>query len=559
MRHFSLFFLGLLFTGLIFAGICSATDQEHAIRQVLEDFLVNQPTASLSMITTGTDPAIIDRQLLGLYVRNRMQPFWLEQGGLNSKAKALVKTLQDSASDGLSPDDYKVAEILTLEPRQDEASRARLDVLLTLALVRYIADIKEGSADPCLLDPVLFASARDQEVDIQQVVDQALQTEDIVSFLKDQAPSHAAYQGLRRALARYRQIEGNGGWKQIPTGKTIHPGDSDPRLPLIAQRLEITGELKSIPRVYESYDQELVEAVKKFQSHFLLDQDGVIGKNTLEALNIPVSHLIHQIIVNMERWRWLPHRFSGKQLLVNIAAFQLFGTTDEHVDISMPVIVGKVYHKTPVFTGNMRYLEINPYWNIPDSIAMKEMVPHMQKNPHYLQENNIRMFNGWQENAPEVNPATIDWNSIGSGIKRYRLRQDPGPDNALGRIKFMFPNKYDVYLHDTPTHHLFLKTKRSFSHGCIRVSQPQELASYLLTGSKNSLTVEQLNQLVAEKKRKVLLLDDSIPVHIIYLTAKALPDSDEVFFYPDIYERDALLEKALFSRQPLSQCDYPAK
>ncbi len=382
-----------------------------------------------------------------------------------------------------------------------------------------------------------------------------MQADDIAGFLKTQAPAHSAYQGLRKALSRYRQLEQNGGWESIPSGKTIRPGESDPRIPLITQRLASTGELATA-RTSHLYNQELMEAIKKFQSHHLLEQDGIIGKNTLKALNIPVSKLVRQIIINMERWRWLPHQFVDKQLIVNIAEFQLFGTTDEHVDINMPVIVGKVYHKTPVFTGSMRYLEVNPYWNIPDSIAVNEIVPHMQENPDYLQENNIRIFDGWEEDAPEVDPASIDWHTVGNKVKGYRLRQEPGPDNALGRIKFIFPNKHNVYLHDTPAHHLFLKTKRDFSHGCIRVSRPLELGAYLLAENKKPLSVEQLEELVATKERKVILLDQSVPVHVLYLTVKASADNDEVFFYPDIYGRDALLEKALFARVPLSQCRF---
>jgi murein L,D-transpeptidase YcbB/YkuD len=331
----------------------------------------------------------------------------------------------------------------------------------------------------------------------------------------------------------------------------------DPRLPLIVRRLRITGELQDSATVFQRYDPELVEAIKKFQRHFLLEPDGIIGKKTLTALNIPVSELVRKIILNMERWRWLPHRLDGKRIFVNIAGFRLFGTTDEQVEITMPVIVGKVYHKTPVFTGNLRYVEVNPYWNIPDSIAVKEIVPAMQKDPGYLKKHAIRIFKGWAEDAPEINPASINWKAIGQKIKRYRLRQDPGPENALGRIKFIFPNSNNIYLHDTPARRLFTRTTRSFSHGCIRVSKPLHLGAYVLSENKKPLDVEQLSKIIANKQRKIILLDKRLPVHILYQTVRTSPTTGEVFFYPDIYGRDALLSKALFARTPLTQCLYP--
>ncbi|HEB69635.1 MAG TPA: hypothetical protein ENI88_08440 [Desulfobulbus sp.] len=546
----------LLSSFLLSALPAPAGDRNPALHDALVQLLENQPTSTLDMITTGIDPATIDRALLSLYIKNDNQPLWISDNRPGSRAQVLLQTLEESALDGLNPDDYQVAELLTLWDRDDSASRARLDVLLTLVLGRYVADMREGSADPCLLDPKLFAAARDHEVDILQVVNDALQADNLALFLANQAPSHAAYRGLRKALAAYRHLQQNGGWKTIPAGPTIKPGMSDPRIPLVAERLLRTGELTRQTKKSQRYDQELTAAIKKFQNHFLLEPDGIIGKKTLAALNIPLSRLIQRIILNMERWRWLPHRLNGKRIFVNIAGFQLFGATDEQIEITMPVIVGKVYHKTPVFTGSLRYIEINPFWNIPDSIAVNEMVPHMQKDPDYLSKKNIRIFKGWQDNAPEISPAAIDWQTIGKGIKRYRLRQDPGPENALGRIKFMFPNTNNIYLHDTPAHELFLKTKRDFSHGCIRVSRPLDLGEYLLKGNKKPLRAEQLKQLIDSNKRKIILLDKQLPVHILYRTVRASAATGEVFFYPDLYKRDVLLARALFARKPLSQCRY---
>lgn len=555
--YFFIFSCLMLFSTIEGSSL-AATAPVSPIQAALTQFLEDQPTATLNLITTGTDPVLIDQALFKLYREHGMQPLWLTRDSNmpTGRAEDLVQVLQDSFVDGLNPDDYKVAEILTLWNHSDIASRVRLDVLLTMVLGRYVADMREGSADPCLLDPKLFAAARDKEVDLFTVVQNGLNSTNIKNFLRNQAPTHADYTGLKQALAKYRTMLEQGEWDDIPNGKTIRTGMNDPRLPLICNHLQRSGDLVSIPDQCTVYTQQIEAAVKKFQHRFQLEADGVIGKRTVAALNIPISRLIRKIIINMERWRWLPHSLNGKRIFVNIAGFQLFGATDEQVQIRMPVIVGKKYHETPVFTGMMKYLVVNPYWNIPDSIAVKEIVPHMIRNPDYLHEQHIRIFRGWSENAPEIDPTSINWRTIGKNIKRYRLRQDAGPTNALGRIKFIFPNPYHVYLHDTPARQLFKRSNRSFSHGCIRVSRPLDLAVYVLKNMKKHLDKEQLQQLIDTGKRKVILLERRIPVHVLYRTVHVTPEGT-TFFYPDIYGRDALLAGALFSRKPLSQCRYP--
>lgn len=557
MRLLTFFRILSFFRFLFFISPVLASGLQPATHQALADILNSHPTIALGMMTVGTDPDAVDRALLKLYIENNMQPLWFDNNKPDFRALDLLKTLQHSSLDGLNPDDYKVAEIMSLWSADNDRAKAQLDVLLTLVLGRYVADMREGSADPCLLDPKLFAAARDKKVDILQVVNEALQANHISAYLQNQAPAHFAYQKLRKELVHFRRLNRQGGWSTIPDGKTIRPNMEDPRLPLIVHRLRITGELQDSATDFQRYDPELVEAIKKFQRHFLLEPDGIIGKKTLTALNIQVSELVRKIILNMERWRWLPHRLDGKRIFVNIAGFRLFGTTDEQIEITMPVIVGKIYHKTPVFTGSLRYVEINPYWNIPDSIAVKEIVPAMQKDLGYLKKHAIRIFKGWAEDAPEINPASINWKTIGQKIKRYRLRQDPGPENALGRIKFIFPNSNNIYLHDTPARRLFTRTTRSFSHGCIRVSKPLQLGAYVLSENKKPLDVEQLSKIIADKQRKIILLDKRLPVHILYQTVRTSPTTGEVFFYPDIYGRDALLSKALFARTPLTQCLYP--
>ena len=288
-----------------------------------------------------------------------------------------------------------------------------------------------------------------------------------------------------------------------------------------------------------------MKAVKHFQMRHGLAKDGILGAGTRAAMNLPVEKLIRIIEMNMERSRWISHDLDDVRVGVTIAGFKLGVLNNAKLDLAMSVIVGKKYHMTPVFSDMIKYIEINPYWNIPPSIARNEMLPKLKKNPMHLRERNIRVFSNWGEDGKELDSTKIDWSSVGRNIVRYKLRQDPGPDNALGTVKFMFPNTYNVYLHDTPTHSLFNKTDRAFSHGCIRVSMPVELTSHLLGGENEGWGMDRINEIISTRKRTVVPLKKPVPVHITYRTVWIGPD-DSVRFSKDLYGRDKLLEAALY-------------
>ena len=531
-------------------------DGPDKLQQSLSRVLATQPTSRLGFTKFQAEPSAVDRVLLNMYLQHNSRPYWVSNAGPGQKAAALLSVLNTADQDGLNPDHYRLRAIHDLWQSRKPADLAALDVMLTLAMGSYVTDMREGRAAACLLDPKLFAAARDQQVDITEVVRQALTTPDLVSFLRQQAPQHFAYQSLKKTLAAYRVFATRGGWQPIPAGKVLKPGMKDERLALLVDRLTMTADLKATGRPPTTYDGPIVKAVKHFQYRYNLKQDGIIGRATLAALNIPVQDHLRRIIINMERWRWLPHTLDGQRILVNIAGFHLAGIRDEQLEITMPVIVGKTYHKTPVFSHIMRYIEFNPYWNIPNSIAVNEMVPKMINDPQYLQREGIRILDGWQQKAREIDPATIDWQSIGKGIKKYRLRQDSGPNNALGVVKFMFPNRYNVYMHDTPAHGLFEQNNRSFSHGCIRVSRALELALYILKQDDQGWSKERINALINTGKRKVVPLKKPIPVHILYRTVLVDPRDNTVHFYDDVYGRDSLLARALFTGTQPIQCRY---
>ena len=515
------------------------------VQTALFELLNNAPAAQLGIQGRRMPASEISRNLLTHYQQHGANPLWVNDQGRTERAAILYKVLNNANHEGLNSRDYYLSTLEQLWDSRNANNLAKLEVLLTYSLAAYAADAREGRADPRKLDPLLFATARDNSVDPIKLVLEAVAAPDLEEFLAKQTPNNAHYIKLRDALKRYRNFAEQGGWETIPEGETLKPGMQSERIPLIRKRLKITGDNNTEELSSQVFDEQLEDAVKRFQNRHYLDVDGAIGRQTLAALNTPVEKLIQRIIINMERWRWLAHDLGQKRLFVNVAGFTLAGTEDAQVRIKMPVIVGKTYHKTPVFSDAIKYIEVNPYWNIPSSIAVKEMLPKLIENPYHLREKNIRLYDGWNADAQELDSTIIDWRSVGRGIKRFKLRQDPGRKNSLGTIKFMFPNEYDVYLHDTPTHSLFRRAQRAFSHGCIRVSRPLQLASYLLGGESKGWSIRRLQKIVASGKRTILKLEAPYPIHILYRTA-LVGDDGLVYFANDVYGRDTMLEKALF-------------
>ena len=500
-----------------------------------------KPAAALNLSIHGITAAEIDEKLSAIYQRNNYQPFWIENGRIGQRAHAIREVLLKSGEHGLKQGDYLLSNIKQFWNSADLSSLFRLDIILTLAMIRYVADQREGRLQPRMIDPVLFATASDVSVNWPLLLNQAFRAQDMHSFLTAQEPPFEQYRLLKKKLAQYRALEQSGGWPRIKPGTILKPGDRDARIPLLRTRLSMSGDLASINRSDILYDEQLVAAVKRFQVRHNLTVDGVIGSQTLNRINVPVSHRIKQIIVNMERYRWLDRSPKERMVIVNIAGYELLAGKPGTFDLTMPVIVGKTYHETPVFSDRISSIVFNPYWNIPPSIAQNELLPKLQADPLYLQKQNITIFHSWKPGAEELDSTRIDWKRITQKqMSRYFLRQDPGPNNALGTIKFMFPNSYNVYLHDTPVHALFQRADRALSHGCIRVSQPQELATWILKERGDEWDRSRVRKVVDSGKRLVVDLKRKIPVYILYRTAIVTPDR-RISFYDDIYNRDKRL------------------
>jgi murein L,D-transpeptidase YcbB/YkuD len=477
---------------------------------------------------------------------------WSQGDGPNTCARRLVAFLEGVAGDGLEPDDYHLERIRALleggEDRTwDAGELADLDLLLTDAFLTVGSHLHQGRVNPETLEAEWLANRR--QLDMARVLDDALARGDVEGVLADLRPSQPGYRALRDKLEELREVEAAGGWGRVPTGPTLHPGDEDARVEALRLRLRASGDLS--PDVSEEgvvLDPVLAAAVARFQRRHGLDPDSVVGVRTVEALNVPVEDRIRQVAVNLERWRWLPDDLGRVHIRVNIADYRVEVREEGDVVLSMRAVVGRAYRQTPMFSARMTHLVLAPYWHVPPGIAAADKLPELKRNPGYLAEQHMTLLD--QATNEPVDPATVDFASLTGAQfnRRYRIRQDPGPLNALGKVKFMFPNRHNVYLHDTPSRELFARTERAFSSGCIRVQRPLELADYLLRMDP-AWPPERIREVAGGAEETTVRLAEPVPVHILYWTA-FVDEDGLVNFRPDLYQRDTRVRRALEDEPP---------
>jgi murein L,D-transpeptidase YcbB/YkuD len=453
-----------------------------------------------------------------------------------------VAALEGAAADGLRPSDYPTGQLLTLLQEtdfKDIRGLALIELYFSAAFLEYTADLSVGRFLPSKVDPNFFLKARslDQAAALQAVG----RAENLDDFFDDWQPASSYYTALRGALAQYRDFELEGGWEPVRLGPALKPGVSDPRVADIRERLAVTDAADPEgPSGPETFDPELVLAVERFQARHGLDVDGIVGPAALVAMNVAVEDRIREIELAMERWRWMPRDLGQQYVMVNIAGFDLRRVEDGETKQRMSVVVGKPYSRTPVFSDQIRYIELNPYWTVPAGIAVKEQLGKLRSNPASLAGQGFQAVRGKEV----LDLRSINWANYGPGNFPFQLRQQPGPKNALGRVKFMFPNEHSVYLHDTPSRSLFSRSERAFSHGCIRVSDPMDLAEQILVaGGVSGWSLDRMNKVVATEKNTVVKLAQPLPIHLTYLTAWV--DETGVNFRKDIYRQDAKLLAAL--------------
>lgn len=484
--------------------------------------------------------------LRALYAAQGYAPLWLDSTEGARRADLLLARLERAADEGLVPADYAAAEIAARLAAPGDDGRAALDLLLTDSFLRYARDLGGGRPLPAGLAP--DGPGRDAMPEAGELTSRARAAPDFERFLAGLAPDSPRYRVLRGLLPRYREIVAAGGWPGVPEGPTLREGDQGPRVALIRARLALEGDLLEARLGTESFDAALSAAVRRFQERHGLEADGLVGRRTRAALDVPAETRLEQILVNMERWRRLPWEPGGRFLLVNIPAFGLEVIEDRRVLFDMRAIVGRPSRPTPLFSDVVTYLDFNPTWTVPRRIAKLDILPEVRKDLGYLARHDMRVFVGRGRSASEIDPELVDWLGVTPGKLPVTLRQDPGPKNALGRVKFMLPNRYDVYLHDTPQRNLFAKDRRAFSSGCVRLERPLELAEYLLAG-QDGWSRAKIEEVIQQGATASVWLARPIPVHMAYATAWATGDG-RAHFRDDIYGLDAALADALHAASP---------
>jgi murein L,D-transpeptidase YcbB/YkuD len=465
----------------------------------------------------------------------------------------LIAALIELRSDGLDPTDYHVNALqsyradLRAQKELSPIDRADLELLATDAMVLACYHLYRGKVDPVKLSSQWnFMERPAPDADPLSLVAQAISTDRIREAFDASRPQHAWYSRGRERLREYRAIEAAGGWPSLPEGPTLKPGMSDPRVPTLRRRLQITKDLGpsgAVPMAPDLYDVTLEQAVRAFQARHGLEPDGAVGPGTRGALNVPVAQRIDQIRVNLERARWVLHELQGEFVLVDVAGFYVsYFKNDEPVWTSR-VVVGKQGRETPIFKSKITYVVLNPTWTIPPGILVKDKLPILRRDPGYLKRTRIKVISS---SGVEVDPYSVNWSAYSaSRLPPYQFVQAPGPDNALGLVKIMFPNPHMVYLHDSPAKELFDLGQRTFSSGCIRVQKPFELAELVLS-DQVKWNRSAIDAAIATGKTQTVNLAAPLPVLILYWTAQPRADG-QVIFRNDVYGRDPGTLKALDS------------
>lgn len=552
MRRKFLAFLTVA-VGLLGMALTVATAADHSVQAIIRD--------KLDVLLTNGELYIGEGQIASLtvlpelYENKEFDLIWQNFANV----RILIKEIGNISDEGLDPDDYHGGQLQQLQaqiqksPSPDPSLRANFDILLTDALIRLVYHIVFGKVDPEALDPNWNLALEIDDRDAVAFFENLLNSEKLAKDISKLRPHVRIYEQLKHALKKYREFQAAGGWEPVEQGAALKKGMNDPRIPQLRRRLIASGDLEDTEPDSTVFDDQLEQAVTGFQKRHRLEADGVVGKQTLEALNVSVESRIDQIRVNLERDRWVFHNIKGRFIVVNIAGF-FINLTDHDGEIiwNSRVQVGRPYRKTPIFKKRIQYVEFNPTWTVPPGILRRDVLPAIKRDPNYLKAANFQVID---HNGRSVNPNSIDWSKYPEQRFPYMLRQDPGPNNAVGLVKFMFPNKHLVYLHDTPSKSFFERTERAFSSGCIRVENPFELAELLLN-DPDKWSRDDIMKVIESQRTRAVHLSEPIPVMLLYWTAD-VDENGKVMFKKDLYERDQAVLDALnaefkFRKRPIA-------
>jgi len=519
-----------------------------------DDSIINRIEAMQAgyPVTVHDAPLYAQEALTKFYEARNYESAWHSRAAQDE----LVRAISEIADEGLNPADYHQKTLQAISQTSSDDSepelQADIDLVFSDAFLILASHLLEGKVNPQTIHAEWTANRREREVHI--ILSDALQSGSVYQTLQSLKPPAPAYQRLISYRRQLSELLGRP-WPLNEPGVTIRPGDTDPRLPAIREQLILLGDLPMADNdtLQESgenptghlYAGNLIQAIPAFQARHGLDPDGIIGRKTLAALNLMPIERIRQIDANLERWRWLPDSLGDTYVLVNIAGFEMIMVENGEEVLRQRVIVGGPFRQTPVFSDRIRYLVFNPTWTVPRKLMIEDQLPLIQSDPGYLERLNFKVYQGWGADRVEIDPAEVDWAELTANNFPYQLVQQPGPSNALGQVKFMFPNQYEVYLHDTPGQYLFNRIERTLSSGCIRIERPFELAERLLAGNSD-WDRNRIEQAIDQEEPANAVLENPVPVHLQYWTVW-VDSAGRLQIRSDIYGRDRRLIDALRS------------
>ncbi len=490
-----------------------------------------------------------------LYTRLFFVPVWIDEDSLSAFSKELLRQIKQDET--LERTSKLYQDALQLEKKAQEIYGGANGTLTQKVDLEFkISQLYKGYADYTLYGSINWGAFQDRLYNLKaqgiyagwvtyrpgfgplSLLETAAMSGSLSELFAQAEPKEYHYKELQASLVQYLEMQKNGGWPIIAFKGVLKPGESHEVVPLLRKRLRITGDYGSCRSKEENrYDSCLKEAIVHFQKRHGLEVEGIIGPKTMEALNVPIEKRIEQIRLNLDRIKWLHERNAKRHIIINIPAFTLFFEEDSALRLQMKVITGTRKNPTPVFSNTVQTIVLNPHWNVPKSIIQKEMIPKIFKDPHAMKKEKIEIYTGWGEDAQKVNASSVNWGQYRySNTVPYRFAQTPGYHNALGKVKFLFPNQFSVYMHDTPTKNLFEHSVRAFSHGCIRLGKPIELLETFSTFN-DTIDFEKAQERLKGKRKEFLSLTQKVPVDVVYLTAYV--DYDGVLqFRDDIYGYD---------------------
>ena len=528
----------------IYSGMSQAKVEE-ALRNITEHLILDGD----GQLPTGGvvyQPAIIE----AFYSDDNYQPVWVDR----EQAVRVLEVLAGAAEDGLNPEDYHYTSLKAMLDQSDVnwatggRSRALFDILLSDGVILYIRHLSQGKVDPRQMDPSFnYSRLEFNPANISTALRTAVSEDTIDDIMEQARPQQGFYQQMKTALANYRDLASRETFLDIPDDVVLKPGNDHVNVLALRQRLVETSHLDSGSEASTLFDEQLEEAVRRFQKDNDLDVDSIVGKQSYALLNLSWADRVDALRLNMDRLRWIYRDISDDVIVVNIAGFELYYLRDNALVWDTPVMTGTIQHQTPVFTERLKYLEFNPTWTVPRSIIRRSLFPKFSANPQYVVDNNYDLID---RDGQDVDPLAIDWSAYSDRNFPYGVVQQPGENNALGRVKFIFPNQHAIYLHDTPSRALFSRSSRAFSAGCVRVKNPLQFAEILLD-DPDKWSLQQIRDLVASGKPKErVYLPRKVDVMLLYWTTSPTSDG-RVQFHPDVYNKDPAMLAALNAPPPI--------